>query len=693
MTRLLFTSIATSILIATVPASADQLDELVFRGEVSVSATAPDPPSTSGVFVFTVVPRTAPDGTLVELSYIMQTFIQLPRAEMAIGYSIREGEPGADGPIAIDTFFSADSPIGLPAGFRTIQATTTVRDPAGLAAFQRIMDNPNDFHADIRTVSAPDGLFQSTRLRLRTTDRFMAILDPIEGVNAPAAATIRYFTQRAPDGSLFTGVISVEILGRSLNADDSSPGPAYNITGVRVHRGGPGETGPVLFDIPPQGFFSPEDGFFGATLSTAVQANGDVQSYEDALAASPTSGLYLEVDSADGTRRAQLLPTETIEVNVGLSSAGIDALPALPGPAQGTTGRSPFASVLIRVFATRDDAGQISSADIRTVTLFDFSPGPVDLQGVRIHRGGPGEVGPQVFNLYFSNQRPIASFGGYELMLGNERVGPFSSDTLLQNVRDFLADPENHYGYLEAVDGRAVRGQLSEMLLSSPVLGEGGIINAAEAVHGVGPIAPAAPRGLTSIFGLNLADLGASSQLDAEGKLPKTAAGTGVWIGEEPARILFRSPNQLNVQIPDLAPGSYIVQVKTPGGLSNQLPLEVTETAPGILVMTHADFSLITAENPLRSGETFIIWATGLGASSPAVGAGELAPAGAVPVAPVSVTFNADSQTVAAVALSPGFAGLEQIAVTAGQVQAGSVDVRVTSGSYTSNAVNAPTAP
>ena len=432
-------------------------------------------------------------------------------------------------------------------------------------------------------------------------------------------------------------------------------------------------------------------GIFGATRTARVLADGNVQGYEDAFAASP-SGLYLEVDSAEGTRRAQLLPTEMIDVNVGMSSAGIDALPVPPGPAQGTTGRSPFASLLIRVFATRDDAGQISSADVKTVTLFDFSPGPVELQGVRIHQGGPGEVGPEVFNLYFSNQRPISSFGAYELMFGRERVGPFFP-SILQRVRDFLADPDNHYAYLESVDGRAVRGQLSEMLLSSPVLGEGGIINAAEAVHGVGPIAPAAPRGLTSIFGLNLADLGASSQLDAEGKLPKTAAGTGVWIGEEPAQILFRSPNQLNVQIPDLAPGSYVVQVKTPGGLSNQLPLEVTETAPGILVMTHADFSLITAENPLRSGETFIIWATGLGASSPAVGAGELAPGGAVPVAPVSVTFNADAQTVAAVALSPGFAGLEQIAVTAGQLEAGSVDVRVTSGNFTSNAVNAPTAP
>jgi uncharacterized protein (TIGR03437 family) len=141
------------------------------------------------------------------------------------------------------------------------------------------------------------------------------------------------------------------------------------------------------------------------------------------------------------------------------------------------------------------------------------------------------------------------------------------------------------------------------------------------------------------------------------------------------------------VQIPDLTPGNYRVKVKTPGGLSNQLPLEVSETAPGILVMTHADFSPITAESPLRSGETFIIWVTGLGASNPAVGAGELALAGAVPVAPVEVMFNADAQAVAAVALSPDFAGLEQIAATAGQLQAGSVDVSEKSGNFTSNAV------
>jgi hypothetical protein len=98
-------------LLAAAPVFADQLDELVLAGDVSVSATAPDPPDTSGRFFLTLVPRTSPDGTLVELSFIMQTFIELPRAEMATGYSIREGEPGEGGPIVIDTFYSPDNPI------------------------------------------------------------------------------------------------------------------------------------------------------------------------------------------------------------------------------------------------------------------------------------------------------------------------------------------------------------------------------------------------------------------------------------------------------------------------------------------------------------------------------------------------------------------------------------------------------
>ena len=212
MIKILLNCLPASILAATVPAFADQLDELVFSGQVSVSATAPDPPETAGQFFLTLVPRTTPDGTLVELSFIFQTFIELPRAETVIGYSIRAGEPGEGGPIAVDTFYT-DFPQALPAGFRNIQATSTVTSPATLAAFQRIMDNPNDFHVDIRTLSAPNGLFQSTRLTPRTVDWFKAILDPIEGVNAPASATIRYFTERAPDGSLLRGSIVVEISG------------------------------------------------------------------------------------------------------------------------------------------------------------------------------------------------------------------------------------------------------------------------------------------------------------------------------------------------------------------------------------------------------------------------------------------------------------------------------------------------
>ena len=684
-------SVAVLLLLLAPAIRADQLDELTFLAGVSASPTAPDPPDTSGVFILTAVTRRAPDGSLVEASYRFQTFIELPRDEIATGYSLREGAPGAGGPIAIDTFFSPASPIDFSSGPRNFQATNSVRDPASLETLQRVFDRPGDFYIEIRTLSAPDGLFQSGRLLRREQDWHRAIFDPIDGLNAGASASLRFLTDRNADGSMANGTVLAEVLGLSLTDDNSGVGPEYHITGLRLRRGGVGETGPVLYEFPVGGSFSVASGFFGVT-STATAAGGDLQAYADALAAAPDE-LYFEMDSAAGTRRAQVLPTEQIDVNVGMSPAGLEGLPAAPGPAQGSTGRSPFASLLIRVFATRDrDTGEINSADVRSVTLFDFSPGPVALRGVVIHLGGPGEIGPELFNLNFSNPRPIPSFSGYEFVFGRERVGPFLP-TVVESLRNFLNNPENYYARLASDDGREVRGQLSEALLSPPLLSQGGIINAAEAVYGVVPIAPAAPRGLTSIFGANLAGVAASSSLDPEGKMPRVAGGTGVWIGEQPARILFRSPNQLNVQIPDLAPGTYMTRVETPGGLSNLLPLAVTETAPGILVMTHADYSLITEANPLRSGETFIIWVTGLGVATPAVGPGELAPAGAVPVAPVQVLFNADPQTTAGVALSPGFAGLEQIAATAGQLQAGSVDVRVVSGSATSNAVSAPTAP
>src|SRR3954447_19461982 len=77
------------------------------------------------------------------------------------------------------------------------------------------------------------------------------------------------------------------------------------------------------------------------------------------------------------------------------------------------------------------------------------------------------------------------------------------------------------------------------------------------------------PGSLATVFGTSLASVTASAQLDSSGKLPVQISGTSVTIDGQPASLIYVSPGQINLVIPDgIQPGSVPVVVTSLNGRS-----------------------------------------------------------------------------------------------------------------------------
>jgi uncharacterized protein (TIGR03437 family) len=180
----------------------------------------------------------------------------------------------------------------------------------------------------------------------------------------------------------------------------------------------------------------------------------------------------------------------------------------------------------------------------------------------------------------------------------------------------------------------------------------------------------ASPGGLISIFGAALAASEQRATVDAQGKIPSVLGGASVRIGVLDAPLLYVSPEQINAQIPfEMTPGTYPLTVTTALGTSAPMSLRVTSTSPGVFVVArNADNSIVGANgavSPVKIGDVLVIYATGLGAVTPQVPSGQLAPVN--PIANTSakpiVTIGGQTAQVVNSVLSPNFVGLYQIGI------------------------------
>lgn len=136
----------------------------------------------------------------------------------------------------------------------------------------------------------------------------------------------------------------------------------------------------------------------------------------------------------------------------------------------------------------------------------------------------------------------------------------------------------------------------------------GDVVNAASGSTGL------AESGLASIFGHNLC----FAEVRNPNPDSSSIRGTTVTLNDQPVRIIYASPDQLNVLLPEARTGEMSLTITTPNGVVTT-NLVIDDCAPAIFsngngpLVFHADGVQATAERPVESGESIAIYVTGMG--------------------------------------------------------------------------------
>jgi uncharacterized protein (TIGR03437 family) len=138
------------------------------------------------------------------------------------------------------------------------------------------------------------------------------------------------------------------------------------------------------------------------------------------------------------------------------------------------------------------------------------------------------------------------------------------------------------------------------------------------------------------------------------------------------------------------------------GGITSATrTINIAPTSPGVFtvnqsgggagIITHADGSLVSAENPARPNEVVVLFATGLGVVNPGLGTGT--PSSGNQTAAATTVFvdgTSNPATVDFSGASPGFVGLYQVnfRVPANTRAGSSIPVSLTVGGRSANVVS-----
>ena len=217
----------------------------------------------------------------------------------------------------------------------------------------------------------------------------------------------------------------------------------------------------------------------------------------------------------------------------------------------------------------------------------------------------------------------------------------------------------------------------------TPVLSEGGVVNAASYNEGV------AAGQIVSAFGANLAD----SAYAAESlPLPTSLGGASVTLDGRPAPLFYVSPSQINFQAPWELAGraSAELRISVDGVSSAPMTIPLSNHAPGIFAgaIVGQDGSLVTADRPAAPGDPVSLYCTGLGAvaeAPPPTGEAAGRPAAALAEAKVRVGGIAAATTYAG--LAPGLVGACQVSFRVPEAEGGLLPLEIEVGGVRSNVI------
>lgn len=204
----------------------------------------------------------------------------------------------------------------------------------------------------------------------------------------------------------------------------------------------------------------------------------------------------------------------------------------------------------------------------------------------------------------------------------------------------------------------------------------------------------AAPGAIVSIFGSTLSMATASASAVP---LPTSLADTNVTVNGLPARLLYVSPTQINVELPYITPpGPVRVVVTSAGAASTPFATQVSPAAPGIFTDAAGQAAAlddgdgddaVDAGHPAKAGSVVSLFLTGLGAVNAPVRAGQPGPLSplATAAATVTATVGGLPAEVQFAGLAPGYAGLAQVNLVVPPLPTGVYPVIIVVGDAMSN--------
>jgi len=251
--------------------------------------------------------------------------------------------------------------------------------------------------------------------------------------------------------------------------------------------------------------------------------------------------------------------------------------------------------------------------------------------------------------------------------VSNNGSGVNSNDQLNNFIRTVAPLPASNEIIVLTTSGFTVLSQDYAAAFVPPVITS--LVNAANGT------APVAPGGLITAWGTNMSPV---SLVASQVPLPTALGQSCLSVNGTPVPLLFVSPTQVNAQLPNNVLGPSTVSIHTPGGVSNSFHFTVLSAAPAVFmsgsagpvtglatVVRAANNQLVTPTNPIRQGDTLVIYLTGMGLTSPSVAAGVPAPLS--PLASASdvpkVSLGGTSLDILYAGLAPDEIGVYQINV------------------------------
>jgi uncharacterized protein (TIGR03437 family) len=178
-----------------------------------------------------------------------------------------------------------------------------------------------------------------------------------------------------------------------------------------------------------------------------------------------------------------------------------------------------------------------------------------------------------------------------------------------------------------------------------------------------------------------------------DGLLPTVLPGIGVprvIVGNIPAHLFYVSPTQINFLIPSiLRPGPVRLYVEVNAHSGPVVDLTLDETGPGLFLQpdltpsaVRLDASLITPDKPITPGEVAVLFATGLGTTTPPADYGRAAKVASEVTAIDDSDILIDGarlerDNILYIGLAPTFAGLYQINIRIPDWAAANPEIRI----------------